>query len=94
MWDAMKTQTRQPRKQCEELAFLIQKGFQDDVNRLFFFGDSAPSNVPSLSEAVMQARLEKFASGLAELQKNEFKVFNDHTVYDDTTVVLMAIDFE
>lgn len=56
------------------------------MNRLFFSGQER------LSEEMLQRKLDTFAKGFAELEKNEYKIFTDHPVYDDVTVVLVELD--
>ncbi|KAI9023394.1 phosphatase 2C-like domain-containing protein [Hyaloraphidium curvatum] len=89
LWDAFKVPTSQFVRQAEEIAGIIQRAMQDEVNRNVF--QSASYAGDSLPDEVVQQKLKSFAVGLGELQRNEFKIFTDHTVYDDVTVLLVDV---
>jgi serine/threonine protein phosphatase PrpC len=88
VWDALKIPAKQPRKQVEEVAQLIQRGLQEEVNKQLVFSTQGGS---TLTTEALQSRLNRFARGLVEIQANEYKVFTDHTIYDDATMVLMEV---
>lgn len=89
IWDALKVPTKQPKKQAENLASVIQKQYQEEVNRQLFHSEQPG---PSLAPNALQNLLDRVAQQLVDIEKNHLKIFTDHTVYDDATAVLVEIE--